>query len=171
MKIVRQKFFISKELYYSVAIIAVWSLLASIFFIFLASSMYDFIGKAHNIIYFAVILLGYCFFVLMISMIVSHRFIGPFSRLRIELRMALAGKYDHRLHARGGDHLFIKNFLEEINKLLDRNERLSRLVQELPGTITDEISRVSSSLPAGEHHGKLIAVRDRIISMIDKAKE
>lgn len=151
MKIVRQKFFISKELYCSVAIIAVWSLLASIFFVFIASRMYDFIGSAHNIIYFAIILLGYCFFILMISMTVSHRLIGPFSRLRIELRMALAAKYDHRLHARGGDHLFIKNFLEEINKLLDRNERLSRLVQELPRTINDESSRVSSNLPTGEH--------------------
>jgi len=169
MKKVRQKFFIARELYFSVAVIAIWSFLASIFLVLIAAKMYDFLGSQYNIIYFTVILLGYSFFVLMISMIFSYRFIGPFSRLRLELRMILAGKYEHRLRVRGGDDLFIKTFLEEINKVLDRNERLSRLVQELPA-INDEISRVSSNIPAGEDRGKLIAAKDRIVSMIDTAK-
>ena len=92
VKKIRQKFYAARELRVSIALIVLWSLLAVIFFSLLAKELGGYlqkmeIGIQYGVLGFLLVVAGYGIIVIVLSTLFTHRFIGPFQRLKVEIRM------------------------------------------------------------------------------------
>jgi len=120
-KNVKQIFFMAKELRLSIALIVIWSLLAGIIFTYITKELGAKIE--HGLFSFAAVFLGYVIIVIVLALFFTHRFIGPFERLKMEMKIIMAGNYHRRLHIRASDDFYIKSFIAEVNKVLDEFEK------------------------------------------------
>ncbi len=140
----RQRYFVPKELRYSIAFIVIWSLLAGVVLIYLAKALGGLIHQ--NVLPFVLIMAGYAAVVVIFTMIFSHRFIGPFERLKLQMRLILSGDYERRLQVRKNDDVYIRSFIGEVNNLLDSYERKHRSRAELAKGIDSELIDLVSIL-------------------------
>ena len=126
----RQFYFSRRELQISIALIVLWSFVTVIFFTFIINEAKELIDvyeldKGVKLALFIIVFLGYLIALTMITSFFTKRFIGPFQRLKVELRDIVEGKYDRRLEVRRMDDPYIRSFIEEVNKVLDLLEEKS----------------------------------------------
>ncbi len=126
----RQFYFSRRELQISIALIVLWSFVTVIFFTFIINETKEFIdvyelSKGVKFVLFILVLVGYIIALTAITSFFTKRFIGPFQRLKVELRDIVNGKYDRRLEVRKMDDPYISSFIEEVNKVLDILEQKS----------------------------------------------
>jgi hypothetical protein len=119
-KTARQKYFVSKELRISIALIILWTLLVTAFFTYITREIGGRIG--HGTPLFIITMFGYAGIVAGLTMLFSHRLIGPFQRLKTEIRLILDGDYRRRLNVRQNDDIYIRSFIAHVNKILDEIE-------------------------------------------------
>jgi nitrogen fixation/metabolism regulation signal transduction histidine kinase len=150
-KSVKQIFFMAKELRLSVALIVIWSLLAGIIFTYLTKELGARIEP--GVFSFIAVFLGYVVIVIVLALFFTHRFIGPFERLKMEMKIILAGNYHRRLNIRTSDDFYIKSFISEMNKVLDEFERKSFDKEGFRKTIDAELLHVMA-LTEKEHVSK-----------------
>lgn len=119
-KKIRQKFFMARELRLSISLIVIWSLLAGILFTYITKE----IGAKteHGLLSFIAVFIGYLIIVIVLALFFTHRFIGPFERLKMEIRLILAGDYQRRFRVRGSDDFYVRSFIIDVNKILDSFE-------------------------------------------------
>lgn len=166
----RQKYFVPKELRYSIAFIVIWSLVAGVILIYLAKQLGGFLQD--EILPFVVIMLGYSLVVVIFTMIFSNRFIGPFERLKLEIRLVLAGDYDRRLVLRKNDDIYIKSFISEVNRLVDEFERQNHWRRELIKAIDSELIEMiavieEQELSREEQIGRIVTFHNRIKRILE----
>lgn len=176
MKRMRQKFFAARELRVSIALIVLWSLLAVIFFSLLAKELGGYlqkteIGIQYGVLGFLLVVAGYGIIVIVLSTLFTHRFIGPFQRLKVEIRMILAGEFSRRLHVRSGDDLYISSFIKEINRVLDHYENSCRVKINIARTLDAELIRIMTELEKGDlpparQRESLLALHGRLKSLM-----
>ncbi len=135
--------FVSRELRYSVAFIVIASLVAGIGFIVLAKAINAVVSPEAVTI---VIMVGYAALVFLLTMVFAHRFVGPFQRLKMEIRLILGGNYSGKLKIRKRDDPYIKSFIEEINHLLNEFEKMHLLKESLIKTVDEDLEALSDSL-------------------------
>ncbi len=145
---ITQKYFVTKELRLSIALIILWSLLITAFFTYFAKELSGKIG--HGLLLFVIIMVGYIAIVIVLTMLFSHRLIGPFQRLKTEIKLIGAGDYHRRLNLRGNDDIYIKSFIQEINKLLDDFEQMHNYKEGLISQIDSELISIISSIEQGD---------------------
>lgn len=145
----RQLFFVARELRLSITFIALWSLLAALLLIYIAKELGGALPNYH-LLPFLVVMLGYAAVVVAFSIFFSNRFIGPFERLKIEMRLILRGDYKKRLSIRKRDDIYIKSFVEELNELLRNYESNRRFIEDLALKIDAEFMNMISGLKAGD---------------------
>jgi signal transduction histidine kinase len=160
-KKIRQKYFIAKELRLSIALIILWSLLVTAFFTYFAKELSGRIG--HGTLLFVIIMGGYGLIVIVLTMLFSHRLIGPFQRLKAEIRIIIAGDYCRRLTLRGNDDIYIRSFIHEINKLLDEMEKMHNYREDVNRRIDSQFMRLISEVETG--HATKEQTRESILSM------
>ncbi len=137
-KKLRQRYYISRELRYSVALMVLWSFLSvGLFFIFANKLTGSF---EPNIVTFAIILFGYGLICFVMTSVFSHRLIGPFERLKTELRLIIEGDYKRRLKIREKDDIYIRSFIQEINRLIEQHERLRNFSDEFYHEVLSNLS-------------------------------
>jgi hypothetical protein len=139
-KKVRRKYFNLKELRLSVAHMILWTLLAVAFFTYLAIEIGSRIERSTS--YFLFVIAVYVIIVVVLTLFFTHRFIGPFERLKIQLRIIQSGNYDKRLTIREHDDLYIRSFVQEVNKLIDSLERKYSFKKSLRDNIYSELSEI-----------------------------
>ncbi|HHN64348.1 MAG TPA: hypothetical protein ENK09_03180 [Nitrospirae bacterium] len=141
-KQVRQRYYISKELRFSIALMILWSFLAvGLLMLFTKEIGID---NENKLPAFIIVLGGYgiiCFF---LTMIFSHRLIGPFERLKLELRLIRRGNYGQRLNLRKKDDIYIRSFIDEVNHLIEDIERYHHFTEEVKKGIDEEFLRIIS---------------------------
>jgi len=147
-KKIRQKYFVSRDLRISIALIILWSLLVTAFFTYLAKELGEKIG--HGTLLFIIVMLGYVVIVVALTMLFSHRLIGPFQRLKTEIRLIVAGEYKRRLGVRKNDDLYIRSFIGEVNKILNELERLHHYKEDVVRHIDSELLKFISLIEEGE---------------------
>lgn len=147
-KKIRTKYFRLKELRLSVAYMVLWSLLAVAFFTYLTIELSEKIER--NPFYFIIILAGYTIIVIILSLFFTHRFLGPFERLKMQLKIILLGDYHRRLSIRSHDDLYIRSFISEVNKLLDNLEKMHLLKEDPVKKIDSELSNIKSLIERKE---------------------
>ena len=153
-KLIRQKYFVSKELRISIALIILWSLLVTAFFTYFAKELGEKIGN--GTLLFVIIMLGYLIIVIVLTMFFSHRLIGPFQRLKMEMKLIRSGDYHRRLNVRKSDDIYIMSFVTEVNKILAELEKAQRNKEYLIKHIDSELISIISVIEEGEvSKGKL----------------
>ncbi len=138
-----KRHFATRELRYSVAFIVISSLVAGVGFIVLAKALNTVISPG---IVPVIIMVGYAGLVLLLTMVFSHRFVGPFQRLKMEMRIILSGNYSGRLKVRKRDDLYIKSFIEEVNHVLNEFEKMHLLKESLIKTVDEDLEALSGNL-------------------------
>ena len=165
-KTMRQKYFVSKELRISIALIILWTLLITAFFTYLAKELGGRIG--HGTPLFIIIMFGYVAIVVVLTMLFSHRLIGPFQRLKTEIRLILAGDYSRRLNVRIKDDVYIKSFIGQINKLLDRIQKMHECQRDMIKNFDSEILGILSDIE--EKEGSREKLRESVLSLHKKIR-
>lgn len=165
-KTIRQKYFVSKELRISIALIIIWTLLITAFFTYLAKELGGKIG--HGTPLFIIIMFGYVAIVVVLTMLFSHRLIGPFQRLKTEIRLILAGDYGRRLNVRVKDDIYIKSFIGQINKLLDRIETMHHCQKDMINKFDSELLGILSEID--EDKGSREKMRHSLLTLHKKIR-
>ncbi|KPK02258.1 MAG: hypothetical protein AMK71_02835 [Nitrospira bacterium SG8_35_4] len=165
-KTMRQKYFVSKELRISIALIILWTLLITAFFTYLARELGGRIG--HGTPLFIIIMFGYVAIVVVLTMLFSHRLIGPFQRLKTEIRLILGGDYGRRLNVRVKDDIYIKSFIGQINKLLDRIQKMHECQKDMINNFDSEILGILSHIE--EKDGSREKLRESVLALHKKIR-
>ncbi|MBI4685598.1 MAG: hypothetical protein HY755_10400 [Nitrospirae bacterium] len=147
-KTAKQKFFIAKELRLSVSLIVIWSLLAGILFTYLTKELGAKIE--HGIFSFIAVFLGYVIIVIILALFFTHRFIGPFERLKMEMKLILAGNFNRRLCVRTNDDFYIRSFITDVNKILDSFENKCIEKDNFRKNINSELLNIMSLIEKQE---------------------
>jgi hypothetical protein len=157
-----QRFFSARELRISLMLIILISFMSAVVFMYLIK-IFGGSLKEHSILSFGLIMLGYVAVVGFLTMFFTHRFIGPFERLRYELGMVLAGDYTRRLKIRGHDDAYVKSFIDDVNRilvLLEENDRCgAELFRDFFGDLSALIGKMDPNDPLTR---KLTGLRDRM---------
>ncbi|NOY39081.1 MAG: hypothetical protein GXO95_02265 [Nitrospirae bacterium] len=163
-KKIRKRFFRQRELRFSIALMILWSLLAMAFLTYLTRALG---GKIEpGLFFFIVVFAGYAIVVVFLTLIFTHRFVGPFERLKMEMKIILSGDYNRRLCVRNNDDLYIKSFISEVNKVLDELERMQSFKEELHANIDSELLEIVSFLEKRDVSRE--ELRETIIAFHDK---
>lgn len=147
-KVLRQKYFISKELRISIALIILWSLLVTAFFTYFAKGLAEKIG--HGTPLFIIVMLGYVLIIVVLTMLFSHRLIGPFERLNTEMRLIRSGDYNRRLSVRKSDDIYIRSFIKEVNMILEACEKEQQYKKDLIKDIDSDLIGIITLIEEGE---------------------
>lgn len=165
-RIIRTKHFSFKELRLSIAHMVLWSLFTVAFFTYMAIELGDKIDSRP--FYFILLLAGYAGIVIFLTLIFTHRLIGPFERLKVELKIILSGEYHKRLCTRTKDDLYIRSFILEVNTLLDSLEKMYHFNGRFCKKINSELSNINSVLEKKEISKE--ELREAIISFREKVE-
>ena len=168
-----QRFFLAKELRLSIALIVIWSLLAGIFFTYITKLLGA--GAEHGLLSFAAVFVGYLAVVILLAHFFAYRLIGPFERLKMEMRLVLAGNYERRLSVRTSDDLYIRSFIADVNKLLDRLENTcldrNRLMREINTDLLKMLSLFEKAdVPKEKIKEMLLAFREKTDALLESKK-
>jgi len=140
----RKKYFVSRELRLSIAVMLLWALLITGFFTYVASGFGEKVGSSY--ILFAIIMIGYLAIIVALSIFFSHRILGPFQRLNTELRLIISGNHDRRLKVRKKDDLYMKSFVDEVNNVLSEYERMHSYRKDMIKHIDSEFLDLLSTV-------------------------
>jgi signal transduction histidine kinase len=146
--LLKQKYFVTKELRLSIALIILWSLFITAFFTYFAKELGDKIG--HGTPLLIIVMLGYVVIVVVLTLLFSYRFIGPFQRLKTEMRLIRTGEYHRRLNLRTNDDIYIRSFIKEVNIILDEYEKVQHYRKDLVKYIDSELIRIITLIEEGE---------------------
>lgn len=147
-KKVRQKYFALKELRFSIAHLVLWALLSVAFFTYTAIEIGGRIERGSA--YFIIVVIGYALIVIILTLIFTHRFLGPFERLKTELKLIRTGSHHRRFHVRSKDDFYLRSFITEINKVLEDLEKISGSKEELHKKIDSELSNIKTIIERKE---------------------
>jgi hypothetical protein len=163
---VKQRFFTVRELRISLAMIILLSFLSAVVFMYLIKVFGDSL-KEHSIMAFVLVMIGYAILVGVLTAIFTHRFIGPFERLRYEIGVILGGNYEKRLRIRRQDDAYVRSFVEDVNKvvmLLEESDRTSvGIRKDIYLELSSIINKIDSADPSLlKHREELSKLRDRL---------
>ena len=165
-KNIKQRFFMAKELRLSISLIVIWSLLAGIIFTYAAKELSA--RMEHGVFSFIAVFLGYVIIVIVLALFFTHRFIGPFERLKMEMKLVLAGNYNRRLSVRNSDDFYVRSFVLEVNRMLDELENKCFDKEGFRKTVDSGLLRVMA-LVEKENVSKE-KLREALLSFHDKVE-
>ncbi|MCK5236948.1 MAG: hypothetical protein KAR06_08185, partial [Deltaproteobacteria bacterium] len=145
LKHVRQKFFVARELQLTIALLVVIALLGGIFLQYISTALKSYYQFESHMLG-VVMILGYLAIVFIISIVFSHRFVGPFRRLADEMIVINKGDLGYRLSVRTKDDVNVRNFVDQVNDLI----------------LTFEKKCVSQKVICGELSASILSIKDDI---------
>jgi len=173
-KRVRKRLFIIKELRLSIALIVIWSLLAGILFTYITKELGTKIE--YGIFSFIAVFVGYVTIVIVLAMFFAHRFIGPFERLKMEMKLILGGDYQRRLCIRGSDDFYIRSFISDVNKVLDQFEKKCLDKEGFRKNIDSELLHIMSliekeEVPREKLREAILLFHEKMESLLENGKK
>ena len=141
----RQKFFIARELQLTIAILTVLAILGGVFVDSISSAVaahFAFEGKGLRVILIVV----YTAVVALLAIVFSHRLVGPFRRLEYEMQFVRGREPGRRLSVRNRDDLHLKNFVVQVNYMIDGLEEMQTTFSKLCSAISTTLGRVSEEV-------------------------
>jgi hypothetical protein len=162
----KQRFFTVRELRLSLAMIILLSFLSAVVFMYLIK-VFGGSMREHSILAFVLVMVGYALVVGFLTAVFTHRFIGPFERLRFELGVILGGDFKRRLNVRAQDDAYVRAFIDDVNKVLDLLEENDRCGAEMHRDIYLELSSVINKIDSADpkmhrYKAELTLLRDKI---------
>lgn len=139
-KKLRTTYFNLKEVRLSIAHIILWSLLTIGFFTYLTIEIGGRIDRSP--LYFVSVIVLYILIVVVLTMHFTHRFFGPFERLKTQMRVIRAGNHQKRLAVRIHDDIYIRSFILEVNGLIDSIETMHGIKKELLEKVGEDLKHL-----------------------------
>lgn len=156
------RFFTARELRISLMLIILLSFLSAVVFMYLIKIFGGAI-REHSILSFVLVMLGYVAVVAFLTTFFTHRFIGPFERLRFELGTIIAGDFRKRLKVRRHDDAYVRAFVDDVNKILELLEENDRCGADMQRDIYSNLSRIINKMPSdAPGREELADLRDKI---------
>jgi hypothetical protein len=140
-----QRYFVAKELQFSIALIAVLALLGGIFLQAASSALIDYWGFRTPLLG-GFLILGYVILVIILAMIFSYRLIGPFKRLEYEMKLLAGGDTSRRLSIRSQDDLHIRNFVKYANVFIEKFVKMNAEYDSLNTTVSKKMEEIAVEL-------------------------
>lgn len=147
-KRMRTKYFSLKEVRLSIAHMVLWSLLTIAFFTYLFIEIGNKVERSP--LYLLIIVTIYIAIVVVLTMFFSHRFLGPFERLKTQMRIIQSGEHNKRLTVRRHDDIYIRSFIEEVNRLIDNLEKSHSFKEDFREKLYSELSNIKNLVEQGE---------------------
>lgn len=148
-KTFKQRYYMAKELQFSLALVIVLALLGGIFLQAVSSALISYWQLETPFLGFLLII-GYVGIVVLLAVFFTHRLIGPFKRLEYEMKLVKAGNLSKRLSIRSQDDLHIRNFVRHINSFISRFEEMSGEYNRLNSTVMTKLDEVADELSKGK---------------------
>ncbi|MBF0518604.1 MAG: hypothetical protein HQK92_02660 [Nitrospirae bacterium] len=129
-----------------------------------------------SVIAFFVVFLSYGFVAIFLVMLFTYRILSPFSRLINEIQAILAGDLSKRLCLRDKDVYLIRNFVSDVNKVVDNLQTMHILKDDLTKQIDSEGQQIISMLnnhPALDKETKnaVFLYHEKVISIVKGTEE
>ncbi|MEE8185963.1 MAG: hypothetical protein V3T96_06185 [Thermodesulfobacteriota bacterium] len=141
----RHRHFVSKDLQISIALIIVVSLLGGVFLQSISSALSTYFGLSTTILTILLII-GYIMIIAFLTLLFTHRLVGPFKRLEYEMKTISKGNFSKRLSLRSKDDLHIRCFVTFLNEFIDNFEEMSREYNKISSTITSHLGEIENKL-------------------------
>ena len=171
-KIVRQRYFVAKELQITIALLVMLALLGGMFLQSISQGLNTYFRFESSFlgIFLSV---GYIVIIVFLAIFFSYRLIGPFKRLEYEMKMIAKGELHKRLSIRTRDDLHVRNFTEYLNEFIGSFEDMSKEYNKLHATIDNELEELAKMIESGEHNpedikNKIIALQKHIHEFREK---
>lgn len=162
----KARFFTSRELRVSLMLIILISFLSAVVFMYLIKVFGGTI-REHSMLSFAVVMLGYAAVVWFLTMFFTHRFIGPFERLRYELGIVIAGDFKRRLKVRRQDDGYVRAFVDDVNKVIELLEENDQRAADTQRDLYSDLTRIINKMTADDPRRKeLTALRDKVSAQL-----
>ena len=175
----RQHYFSSAHLRYSLFLIVLISLLTILLFSFAIRLIGEFMEDLGyemqgNIPALIVVIIGYAVIVFSLTYYFSHRFIGPFERLKTDMSIILGGFFYLLLITRERDDIYIRSFVDEVNNMLDEFESLCISRQGLRDILHKDMKGIIDLLDdegtsKEDLRESLLALRGKLERLTEKA--
>ncbi len=148
-KKVRQKYFVARELQISIALLVIIALLGGIFLQSVSVALSGYLKlKTPTVGIFLAI--GYIIIVTILSIVFTHRLVGPFKRLEYEMKLIKDGELSQRLYIRSKDDLHVRNFVQHVNDLISEFEEMSKAYSKLNSFVSTTLSEIIEELSRKE---------------------
>ncbi len=141
----KQSCFASRELQFTLAFIAVISLLSGIFLQSFAGFLVSYYAL-HAAFLGIFLVAGYAVIVVFVAVFFTHRFIGPFKRIEYEMKLIAGGELSRRLSARGNDDLHVRNFVRYVNEFIGSFEDMSAEYGKLNSAVSQSLGKIRAEL-------------------------
>ena len=165
-----KKSFIPKKIRLTILVIS----LLTLFFIYAFKKLSEVLEPPLLFILISVALIALLFLGLLVAVtiFITHRFIGPFDRLKIEMDNIKPGHYNKRLRLRKKDNKHLRSFITNVDNVLGEFEKIHFSKKELLKNVESELSGIISvSEEEGSIKGKqkesIIALQKKIGSMLE----
>ena len=148
-KKVRQRYFVARELQFSIALLVIIALLGGIFLQSVSVALAGYLKlKTPTVGIFLAI--GYIIIVTILSIVFTHRLVGPFKRLEYEMKLIKDGELSQRLYIRTKDDLHVRNFVQHVNDLIAEFEEMSKAYSKLNSLVSTTLSEIIDELSKEE---------------------
>ncbi len=114
-KFKKQRYFIERDLFFQTLTLLLTVLLGGFLLLLLSKTISSYVDSS---ILFLMLFVGYFLLIIFFAWSLSKKFIGPFSRLKINMKDISQGDLTLRLTIRDGDDIRIKSFVEEANRMV-----------------------------------------------------
>ncbi len=141
----RQRYFVARELQISLAFLVILALLGGVFLQSVSKGLSSYFGLSTPAVSILLII-GYILIIIFLSILFSHRLVGPFKRLEYEMKIISKGEIARRLTVRTKDDLHVRNFIAYTNAFIDSFEALSKEYNMLNSTISTQLSELTKML-------------------------
>jgi len=145
IKSFKQRYFVARDLQFSVALLVVLALLGGIFLQAISSAITASVGSNTPLLGIFLII-GYFLIVVLIAVFFTHRLIGPFKRLEYEMKMISSGELSKRLSIRSQDDLHIRKFIKHANNFISKFEEMSKEYNRLNSTVVKKMEDINAEL-------------------------
>ena len=163
-----EKAFSSKDLQVSLALVVVISLIFGIGLHTAAHYVVSVMGVDSTVLT-VLLIIGYVLIVIILPVIFTHRFVGPFKRIEYEMKFISSGDLKRRLSVRSRDDLHIRNFIGYVNSFVDGFERLDKDYVKLRDEVAVELERVRLEL--AKDSPDCARLRSDALALLKKMKE
>lgn len=154
----KQRYFIERDLFFQTLTLLLTVLLGGFLLLLLSKTIS---GHIDSSLLFLMLFAGYFLLIIFFSWALSKKFIGPFSRLKENMKDISKGDLSLRLTLRSGDDIRIKSFIDDANRMIVSFNNCLDKVKEPGENLEEKISRliyrIETDTPASkeEHLGYL----------------
>ena len=141
----KQRYFATRDLQVSVALLVVLALLGGIFLQTFSSALLSRYGSSTPVLG-VFLIIGYFMIVVLLAVFFTHRLVGPFKRLEYEMKLISSGELSKRLSIRSQDDLHIRNFVKYNNNFISKFEEMSKEYNRLNSTVEKKMEEIGNEL-------------------------